>query len=196
MLPFKNVSLPSFMSDLLHDISDDLRQWLEQQPVFFIATAPLAAAHHLNLSPKGGGSFRVLDSRAVAYLDLTGSGAETIAHLRENGRIIVMFCAFAGPPRIVRLHGRGEVVTREHGEFAALAALFPPQLGARSVIRIRLERVSKSCGYAVPLMEFKSDRDALEKWAESKGEAGLSEYRAKTNAQSIDGLSALEGWRS
>ena len=177
----------------VHDgISPELQVFLERQPMFFVATAPLGAEGHVNVSPKGfDGTFAVLDERRVAYLDLTGSGVETIAHLRENGRITVMFCAFDGPPRIVRLFGRGTVVTCEEPAFAELVARFPRLPGARAVVTVDLHRVADSCGHGVPKMELVEQRDRLLTWAESKGDAGLAEYRAERNATSIDGL---PGW--
>jgi hypothetical protein len=179
------------MSKLLDCIDDKLADWIGRQHVFFVATAPLSADGHINCSPKGGDSFRVLGPQEIVYHDYTGSGAETIAHLRENGRIIVMFCAFDGKPQIVRLHGRGDVLTPESLEFDALAALFPPNPGSRSIIRVRIDRVSTSCGYAVPTYDFREERTALDKWAIAKGEQGLETYRAAKNAASIDGLAAL-----
>jgi hypothetical protein len=172
-------------------IESDMAAFLGAQHVFFVATAPMASDGHVNLSPKGGDTFRVLDPRTVAYLDLTGSGIETIAHVRENGRIVLMFCAFAGPPKIVRLHGRGAVVEPYDPEYAGLVALFPPNLGARAVIRVSVERISDSCGYAVPLYAYEGDRDVLDKWADRKGEEGLAQYRAAKNATSLDGLKGL-----
>jgi len=161
-------------------------------PLFFVATAPLAADGHVNVSPKGADTLRVLDERTVAYLDLTGSGAETIAHLRENGRITLMVCAFSGPPQIVRLHGRGEVVRPRDPGFDELAPLFPDLPGARAIVRVAVERVGSSCGFAVPLMSYEGERDRLHQWAGSKGPDGLEAYRAGKNAVSIDGLPALD----
>jgi hypothetical protein len=173
-------------------IDEALGAFLLAQPVFFTATAPSGDAGHVNVSPKGvSGSLAVLGPRSVAYLDLTGSGAETIAHLRQNGRICLMFCAFEGPPRIVRLHGRGEAITRDDPRFAEEAARFPEQPGARSVVRVEVDRVADSCGYAVPLMDFRGERDQLGRWARNRGEGGLATYRAERNAASIDGLPAL-----
>jgi Pyridoxamine 5'-phosphate oxidase len=160
-------------------------------PLFFVATAPLADEGHVNVSPKGADTLRILDKRTVAYLDLTGSGVETIAHLRENGRITIMVCAFKGPPQIVRLYGRGEVVLPGDEGFGALAACFPPLPGIRSVIRVALERVSSSCGYGVPLLRHEGERTRLREWAEGKGPDGLAEYREVHNAVSIDGLPGL-----
>jgi hypothetical protein len=176
------------MSKQLECIDEELAGWLHQQHVFFVATAPLAAQGHVNCSPKGGECFRVLGPLEAAYLDFTGSGAETAAHLRENGRIVLMFCAFAGRPNVVRLHGQGEVLIPSDSDFAPLAAHFPPNPGARAVVRVRVSRVSTSCGFSVPLMDFQEDRDVLDKWAAAKGADGLTEYRQAKNAQSIDGL--------
>ena len=177
------------MGRVLDAISDELATLIAAQRVFFVATAP-SEGGHVNVSPKGLDTFRVLDELTVAYLDLTGSGIETIAHLRDNGRITFLFCAFAGAPKIVRLHGTGEVLLAGDPGYEALAPRFPTLLGARAIIRVRLDRVSTSCGYAVPLMAFEADRDVLTKWAERKGPDGLVEYRAERNAHSIDGLPA------
>ena len=179
------------MSKLLDCIDDKLAAWIGGQHVFFVATAPLAADGHVNCSPKGGDCFRVLGPLEVAFLDYTGSGAETAAHLRENGRVVVMFCAFEGKPNILRLHGRGETVTPAAAGYAPLAAHFPSNPGARSIVHVEIDRVSTSCGYAVPTFDFRADRDTLDKWAISKGEEGLASYRALKNAASIDGLPAL-----
>lgn len=180
------------MADTFERIDAQLRSWIERQHVFFVATAPRGDEGLINCSPKGLDSLRVLDERTVAYLDLTGSGVETIAHLKENGRIILMLCAFDGPPRIVRLHGRGTVVHPGDAEFDGLVALFPPQVGVRSVIRIDLVRMSDSCGYAVPKMEYVAEREALTKWADKKTPAGVVEYQRKTNAHSLDGLTGVD----
>jgi hypothetical protein len=139
------------MGDTYPSIDGQLAAFLTAQHVFFVGTAPLAADGHVNLSPKGHDTFRVVDPDTVAYLDLTGSGIETVAHLRENGRIVFCFCAFEGPPRIVRLHGRGEVLEPTAPDFASLRPLFPALDGVRSIIRVELRRIADSCGYAVPL---------------------------------------------
>lgn len=184
------------MSKLIEGgIDDELATWLQAQPLFFVASAPLAADGHVNCSPKGGDCFRVLGSDEVGYADYTGSGAETAAHLRENGRIVLMFCAFDGRPNIIRLHGTGEVVLPNDGEWNELTAKFPPNPGTRAIVRVRVSRISTSCGFSVPLMTHVADRDVLEKWAASKGEEGLAEYRAQKNARSIDGLPALSTWK-
>ncbi len=180
------------MADEFERIDTQLRGWIERQHVFFVATAPRADDGLVNCSPKGLDSLRVLDERTIAYLDLTGSGVETIAHLKENGRIIVMLCAFDGPPRIVRLQGRGSVVHPGDAEFDALVTKFPKQLGVRCVIRIDLTRMSDSCGYAVPRMAFVEEREALTMWAEKKGPEGVIDYQRNTNGQSLDGLTGVD----
>jgi hypothetical protein len=176
-----------------HDVLDDkLVEWIGKQPVFFVATAPSGSQGHVNLSPKGYDSFRVLGPTRVAYLDLTGSGVETVAHIRDNGRLTVMFCAFAGPPRILRLYGSAEVVVADDERFAALERSFPPLPGVRSVIVLSIERISTSCGFAVPEMELRRERPTLVEFAERGESAGtLAAYRAKENAFSIDGLPGL-----
>ncbi len=177
------------MGRVLDQISDDLAAFVRAQPVFFVATAP--ADGRINLSPKGLDTFTVLDPHTVAYLDLTGSGVETIAHLQENGRITLMFCAFEGKPNIVRLYGRGVVLPVGEPEAQELLDHFPAISGARSVIRVAIERVSTSCGYGVPLMRYEGARSRLVEWAEAKGDDGLVGYRAEKNRVSIDGLPGL-----
>lgn len=180
------------MARELEGIDDRLARFIAGQHVFFVATAPRSDDGHLNLSPKGlDGTLAVLDPHTVAYLDLTGSGVETIAHLRENGRIVIMFCAFEGPPRIVRLHGRGEPVLVDDQRFPALVDAFPPHPGVRSVIRVEVARVADSCGFGVPLLGFEGERSQLDEWAERKGPDGLARYQAEKNATSIDGLPGL-----
>lgn len=179
------------MSKQLSNIDPALAEWIAQQRIFFVATAPLSQSAHLNISPKGGDSFRVLGPMEVVYQDYTGSGAETAAHIRENGRIIVMFCAFEGGPKIVRLHGRGELIEPSHPRFQEFARIFPANPGLRSFIRIDVQRVSSSCGFSAPLYKFMGARDTLDKWAEQQGPEKLREYRERKNRQSIDGLPAL-----
>jgi hypothetical protein len=181
------------MSKRREHIDSDLAAWIAKQRVFFVATAPLASGGNVNTSPKGGDAFRILGPLEVAYQDYTGSGAETAAHLRENGRIVVMFCAFDGAPMIVRLHGRGTIVTPEHPRFAELSAQFPANPGTRAIVHIAVTRVSDSCGYSVPCFDFRGHRDTLERWAAAKGPVGLVDYRAKKNQTSIDGLPAFGG---
>jgi len=180
------------MAKVLERIEPEHAEWLEAQPVFFVATAPTGADGHVNLSPKGYDTLRVIDDRTVAYLDLTGSGAETIAHLRANGRITLMWCAFTGPPRIVRIYGAGEVVRPGDDGWDEIAARFPENPGARAVIRVRLERMSSSCGFSIPFMDFVGERPTLDQWSERQGVDALAGYRAEKNAVSIDGLPALD----
>jgi hypothetical protein len=168
-----------------------LQDFIGRQHVFFVGTAPTSPDGHLNVSPKGLDTFRILGPRTVAYLDLTGSGIETVAHLRENGRITVMFCAFDGRPMILRLHGRGRVVEPADGEWEGLIAQFREYPGARSVIVIEVERIADSCGYAVPLCEYKGERSQLLDWTDRKGPEGLAEYKEQKNRASIDGLTGL-----
>jgi hypothetical protein len=174
-------------------IDDSLREFIEQQRVFFVATAPLDADGHINVSPKGVDALKVIDPNSVAYLDHVGSGAETIAHLRENGRIVIMVCAFEGPPKIVRLHGRGEVFEPQDAGHVPLRSLFTSEAAARSIIQVSVERISDSCGFGVPMLAFQSDRRQLSAWASRKAEeeGGLESYQREKNATSIDGLPAL-----
>lgn len=180
------------MGKIYQEITPELIAWVNQQHLFFVATAPLASAGHINCSPKGLDTLRIIGPRRVAYLDLTGSGAETIAHLRENGRIVFMFCALAGPPKIVRFHGRGEAITPASPAWAELRLAFPDYPGARTIILADITRVSDSCGYGVPTFEYVEDRDTLERWAEAKGAEALPLYRNQKNARSIDGLPSLD----
>jgi hypothetical protein len=178
------------MGKVVESITPELRRFIEEQPVFFVATAPLASDGRVNLSPKGLDTFRVLAPDRVAYLDLTGSGNETAAHVRENGRVTFMFCAFSGRPRILRLYGRGTALTPGMPEWEELRGGFPDLPGARQIIRAEIERVQTSCGFAVPLMELVGERETLVRWAEAKGPAGLTQYQKEKNARSIDGLPA------
>lgn len=173
-------------------LTEDIRDFVESQPVFFVASAALDGNGHVNCSPKGGsGTFRVLDETRVAYLDLVGSGVETIAHVRENGRIVVMFTAFEGRPRIVRFHGRGQVVEDGETAFEEIAAQFPQLPGRRAVIVVNVERISTSCGFGVPTMSYVQDRREIGEWCEAKGAEGLHGYRMRKNMVSIDGLPGL-----
>jgi hypothetical protein len=181
----------SVVGKVFDGIDERLGRWIAAQPLYFVATAPLAGDGHVNVSPKGLDSFAVVDERTVAYLDLTGSGVETIAHLQENGRITVMFCAFTGPPRIVRLQGRGAVLLPGTEAYDELAPCFPEYKAARSIIRISLDRISDTCGFGVPRMTLEAPRDELLKWAERKDEETIERYKAKNNALSIDGLPGL-----
>jgi hypothetical protein len=179
----------------VHDcITPLVREFIAAQHVFFVATAPSGSEGRVNLSPKGLDSLRIVDDTTVAYLDFIGSGVETIAHLADNGRIVVMLCAFEGPPKIVRLHGKGEALEPQDPAFAELRPLFgPAEPGSvRAIIRIRVERVSDSCGFAVPLYTYEGDREQLTEWARKKGPEKLDEYQRKNNAASIDGLPGLK----
>lgn len=173
-------------------MTPDVAAWIERQRMFFVATAPLAGDGLINCSPKGMDAFRILGPREVAYLDLTGSGVETIAHTRENGRIVFMFCAFDGAPKIVRLHGRSQVVPAGSQEFDRLIGVFPSYAGGRAIVRATLTRISESCGYAVPRYEYTGDRDTLVRWAQAKGEDGLAAYRRAKNVVSLEGLPGLD----
>lgn len=187
------------MAKVYDDIDDRMAGWITAQPMFFVATAPLAADGLVNLSPKGtAGTFRVVDAHTFAYLDLTGSGIETVAHLRENGRVCVMFCAFEGPPRIVRLHGTGHPhLVGEPGfdeavdAFGAAGTRRRPQ--ARAVVTVAVARVADACGYAVPRMDLVQERDVLDSWADSRRPGALATYHATRNAESLDGLPGLTG---
>ncbi|HSA52972.1 MAG TPA: pyridoxamine 5'-phosphate oxidase family protein [Yinghuangia sp.] len=176
-------------------VAGRLKSFILDQPVFFVATAPLAADGHVNLSPKGhAGSFAVLDAWTVAYLDWTGSGAETHAHLHENGRITLMWTAFTGPPNIVRLHGRGEAVRRDDARWPELAAHFPKdadESGVRAIIVVDVTRVSDSCGFSVPFMDYVGERPVLRQSWERRTREDVEAYMDKKNRASIDGLPAV-----
>lgn len=171
-------------------ISEDHREFIEDQKMFFVCTSPLSAEGHINLSPKGFDCFRVLSPTSVGYLDIVGSGNETSAHLLENGRITFMFCAFDGPPKILRLYGKGKTILpgdAEWNEFAEHFAILP---AARQIIVAEIFMVKTSCGFGVPLYDYTGERDHAFKWAEKKGEDGLKEYKKEKNMVSMDGLAA------
>lgn len=183
------------------EITDELGEWIARQPMFFVGTAPSGSYGHINLSPKGSrDAFAILGPRTAAYIDMIGSGVETIAHLRDNGRIVLMFCAFAGPPKIVRLHGRGRVVLDSDAEFPELFAQFTPNQDVRSMARaivvVDATRITDSCGYTVPEMDFVRERDQLFRYAETRdakeGGDWRAEYKRAKNAASIDGLPGIE----
>ena len=179
------------MGKIRTEIDEQIKNMIQAQPVFFVATAPLASQGNINLSPKGLDTFRILGPRTVAYLDVIGSGVETIAHLKENRRIVLMFCAFQGPPIIVRLHGNGRVVEPNASEFSELAAQFSHYETARAIIVVDLTRVSNSCGFGVPLLRHEGERDQHFRWAQKKGPEGLKAYKQEKNRRSIDGLLGL-----
>lgn len=177
------------MGKTFEAVDAKLQGFIEKQKMFFVATAPRSDEGLVNLSPKGlDGTLAILDGHTIAYLDLTGSGVETIAHLRENGRICLMFCAFEGPPRIVRIHGTGEVLEPGDLEFDELIERFANHPGARAIIRIRASRISDSCGFGVPLYDYRGERDQLQRWAEKKGPEGIAQYQRDNNMHSLDGL--------
>ncbi len=180
------------MGRVFDSITPDVARFVEAQPVFFVATAPRSDDGHVNCSPKGLDTFRVLGDNQVAYLDLTGSGAETIAHVRENGRITVMFCAFDGKPNIVRLYGRAQVIPWDDPAAVPWRPHFTAYQSARSIILVDVHRVSTSCGYGVPVLHLAEDRTQLLEWAQRRGDAGLREYWRDQNATSIDHLPALD----
>jgi hypothetical protein len=180
------------MGKLHSEITRELRAFIDRQHVFFVATAPSGPAGHVNLSPKGLDTLRVLGPHEIAYLDSVGSGAETIAHLRDNGRITLMFCAFDGAPNILRLYGTGEAIEPQDDVFTLLQPAFgDPAPGTRAIIRIRVHRIADTCGFGVPLLEFRAHRPQLSAWASRKGPEGLRDYQRQHNAASIDGLPAL-----
>ena len=182
------------MAAVYDELDDKLCAWIEAQPMFFVATAPLAADGHVNVSPKGmAGTFAVLGPRKVGYLDYFGSGIETVAHLRENGRIVIMFCAFDGAPKIVRLHGHGRSLLPDDAGFADLRARFTKSRdkGVRSIVVVELERISDSCGWAVPVMQHVADRDVLDVSQERREPEYFVQYAAAKNASSVDGLPGI-----
>ena len=190
------------MAKVFDELDEHLRRWIAKQRMFFVGTAPLGADGRVNISPKGPiGTLRILGPRRVAYLDYSGSGAETVAHLRENGRIVVMLCAFEGPPKIVRLHGAGEVVFPDDPRFAELLEecafdeLTEVPEGRRAIIVVDVERISDSCGYGVPLMAYEGERPhfdlAKKKRLRTEGAEALLRRQATRNATSIDGLPAV-----
>src|SRR5689334_11760418 len=169
-------------------ITDEHKEYIGQQKMFFVCTAPLSGEGHINLSPKGYDCFRVLSQTKVGYLDIIGSGNETSAHLLENGRITFMFCSFDGPPKILRLYGRGYTVLPGDEEWNELSKVFTILPATRQIIVADIYKVKKSCGFGVPLYNYEGERDHAFKWAENKGEDGLEEYKKEKNMVSMDGL--------
>jgi hypothetical protein len=168
-----------------------IRLFIEAQHMFFVASAPLDANGHVNVSPKGLDTFRVLGPKTVAYLDLTGSGIETVGHLKENGRTVLMFCAFQGAPKILRLHGKGRVVEPGDAEFSEMRSQFPEHDGVRSIIVIEVTDISDSCGYSVPLFRYEGQREQHGAWARKLGPEAIRTYQWKNNRRSLDGLSRI-----
>ncbi|MGE9292040.1 MAG: pyridoxamine 5'-phosphate oxidase family protein [Puniceicoccales bacterium] len=181
------------MGKVFDAIDAKLAEWIGQQHIFFVATAPLSGDGLVNVSPKGYDSFRILDEHTVAYLDLTGSGVETISHLKENGRITIMFCAFEGGPKILRLQGKGEALELGSPGYEALIGNFEELSGARAIIKVNVTRIADSCGFAVPFMDYQGERDTLLKYADKEGPEGMVAYRQKINAVSLDGLPGFAG---
>src|SRR5882757_6160589 len=176
------------MAKFFDNIQDQHQVFIEKQKMFFVASAPLAADGHVNLSPKGIDSFKVLSANKIAYMDITGSGNETSAHILENGRITIMFCAFDGPPNILRLYGNGYTVLPDDAEWQLLAAHFKLVLATRQIIVANINEVQTSCGFSVPYYSYEGERDQAEKWALNKGEQGLEAYKKEKNLVSLDGL--------
>lgn len=176
------------MAKVFDHITPDLQKLIAAQQIFFVATAPLNPTGHVNLSPKGLDSFRILSANQVAYLDLTGSGNETSAHLQENGRITFMFCTFQDKPLILRLYGQGRTVLPASADWKPLYAHFPQIPGTRQIIVAEIDRVQTSCGTGVPLYEYRQQRDEMVQWANKKGASGLQTYHQQKNRVSIDGL--------
>jgi len=179
------------MSKVFDSIDEHLKTWIEEQPMWFVANAPLRADGHVNVSPRGLDSFSVLGAHRVGWVDYTGSGVETIAHIGENGRVCLMFSSFGNRPRIVRLHGRGAVFLPGESAFAEVAALHPEHPSTRAVITVEVSRISDSCGWGVPVMDMIGERDLIRVRAEQKGVEGMANYRAERNGLSIDGLPGL-----
>ncbi|MCZ8518624.1 MULTISPECIES: pyridoxamine 5'-phosphate oxidase family protein [Paenibacillus] len=176
------------MGKSFESILPEHREFISKQRMFFVGSAPLGGEGHVNLSPKGYDAFRILSPNEIAYLDLTGSGNETSAHLQENGRITVMFCAFDGAPNILRLYGKGECVLPGSPAWGRLSPLFGEMPGVRQIIRADVYQVQTSCGYGVPLYRYEGDRETLKKWAEVKGPEGVDAYLREKNTRSLDGL--------
>jgi hypothetical protein len=174
------------MANFLNELNDKLIEFIRKQPIYFVATA--AATGRVNCSPKGNDTLRVLDNKTVAYLDLTGSGSETSAHIMADGRLTIMFCSFAGDPLILRLYGRGEIVRPTDAKWNELIGHFNELDGQRQIIVLHVESLQTSCGFAVPKMQFKEERTKLVDWAKTKGADGMADYRKKKNSISIDGL--------
>jgi hypothetical protein len=174
------------MSKFYEQITAELRDFINQQKVFFTATAPVQG--RINLSPKGMDTFKCLNSQKVAYLDLTGSGNETSGHLQENGRITIMMCSFSEQPLILRLYGQGSLILPKNPEWETLLSAFPETPGTRQIIVVELESIQTSCGYGVPIYDFREERPTLKNWAKNKGETELKKYWMAKNQTTIDGL--------
>lgn len=174
------------------EINEKVQSWIERQRIFFVATAPMSGDGLLNCSPKGLDCFRVLGPTEIGYVDTGGSGIETVSHLRENGRIVIMMCAFEGPPKIYRFYGKGTALEPHDDMFAETLARFPQQPAARNIILIDVQRIMDSCGYGVPLFEFQKDRDSLSNYFANQSEEEILAYRSNRNRVSLDGLPGLQ----
>ncbi len=182
------IDIRQSMAKLFDCITEELQDFIAAQHIFFVGSAPLSPTGHVNLSPKGLGCFRILSPNRVSYLDLTGSGNETSAHLQENGRITFMFCAFEEPASILRLYGQGKTILPSSPDWNSLYSLFVPMPGTRQIIVADIEKIQTSCGFGVPLYEYQGQRQTLVNWASKKGEEGVREYQQQKNLVSIDGL--------
>lgn len=180
------------MAKLFEELTEQLQQFILDQKMFFVGSAPLSGDGLINISPKGADSFRILDSKTVAYLDLTGSGVESIAHIRENGRFVILFCSFDKTPRILRLHGNGEVIDRSSSEWPEMASLFTDLRPARAVIRLSINRVADSCGWTVPMYSFEGPRSQYPDYMKQLDDEGLTEFQLEHCQSSLDGLPALD----
>jgi hypothetical protein len=174
------------------EIDERIQRWIDRQHLFFVSTAPLAGDGLINCSPKGLDGFRVLDSNRIGYVDVGGSGIETVAHIKENGRIVIMMCAFAGPPMIYRFYGRGSIDEPQDEGFAELVSQFAPQPSVRNIVLVDVERIIDSCGYGVPFYEYQKERDSMPNYFAAKSSEEIAEYRATKNNTSLDGLPGLE----
>ena len=176
------------MAKVFSELALAHQEFIQRQQLFFVATAPSMASGHVNMSPKGLDTFKILSPQQVAYLDLTGSGNETSAHVRENVRITLMFCSFDRQPMILRLYGKGSAILPDTPAWADLIAQFEPLSGTRQIILVNIHRVQTSCGYGVPMFDYQGQRPTLLAWADKKGPAGLAAYQLEKGSHSLDGL--------
>lgn len=177
------------MSATYELIDNNIREWIEKQHMFFVGTAPLSKSGSINISPKGLDTLRVVNEKTLAYMDLGGSGIETISHIRENSRVVIMMCAFEGPPKIYRFHGNGEILLPNDARFDDLSSSFDrANLGIRAIIIVHVERISDSCGFGVPLYNYQGDRPTLPNYIKKYGVASFRKFLQEKNEKSIDGL--------